>query len=106
MAETTRRLRTAGWFVVVTSQDKSTRQQMAGFPDRVAFRHGHTLLIEGKTARGTLNEAQLKFYKRVRHHFGEFLHYEVIRHPAEIDRYCKTGAEAATESPGGGKNEG
>ena len=91
LREVDERLRAAGWFVVVTSQDKSTRRQMAGLPDRIAFRNGVTLLIEGKSPRGQLRKAQRAFAEAVRPHLGPHLHYEVVRHPAQIELYCEEG---------------
>ncbi len=88
-AEVTKRLREAGWYVIATSQHKSTPQQMRGFPDRVAFRDGVTLLLELKAAGGELNDAQRKFAEAIAPHVGPHLNYGIIRHPAQIELYCR-----------------
>ncbi len=47
-------LRHAGWYVRVLSAAREMPAQFSGLPDVVAFRHGHTLLVEVKGSRGRL----------------------------------------------------
>lgn len=73
-----KRLRDDKWFIKVTSQDKSTRRQLAGLPDVLAFRYGVTLLAECKRPGGTLNESQKEFERQIRPHVGPYLRYVVV----------------------------
>jgi hypothetical protein len=74
-------LRAAGWLVIVTSQDKSTRRQLAGLPDRIAIRHGYCVFVEYKSPGGELRHSQLDFYGSIAPHLGEYLRYYVIDNP-------------------------
>lgn len=80
-------LRAAGWFVVVTSQDKSTRAQLAGIPDRIAIRHGHCVFIEYKAPGGELRPSQVKFYAAIAPHLGDWLYYYVIDDPDLVPQW-------------------
>jgi Holliday junction resolvase len=85
--ETVKRLKSAGWFVLVTSQDKATRKHVAGLPDLLAFRNNHTLLIECKGDGGKPRQSQVEFRVNIRPHEGENLHYVIVWHPDDLDRY-------------------
>ena len=87
--EAVKRLRKAGWEVVVTSQPSKTRKQLRSVPDVLAWRHDTSLLIECKSATGELNEAQADFLERINPHTGTHLVYMVVRYPADVDAYCQ-----------------
>lgn len=88
-AECDKRLRAAGWMVVATSVDRETRRQLAGLPDRICFRHGMTLLVEYKAWGQELRPSQQKWWMDFRRHEGEHLVYELVSHPAQIERWCE-----------------
>ena len=72
-------LRVAGWLVIVTSQDKATRGQLAGLPDLLAVKNDRTLFIECKTAKGQLRESQERFLAALSPHLGEHVAYLLAR---------------------------
>jgi len=74
-AECVAALRRAGAFVVVTSQDRRTRKQLAGLPDVLVFWRGHTLLLEFKTFLGARRVSQLAFAASISEQLGSHLHY-------------------------------
>ena len=88
-AAAVKRLRDAGWFVFVTSQDKSTRRQLAGSPDVHAYRDDHALLIECKALRGKMRTSQTRFLADITPHCGPHLHYLVLRHPQQVDEWLE-----------------
>jgi len=92
-----KRLRAAGWIVIVTSQDRRTRRQLANIPDLICFRRGHALLVECKTPGGRLSEGQLKFRERIVPHLREYLEYRVMRYVEDADEWCD-GTEATSEN--------
>lgn len=86
--EVVRRLRAAGWLVMVTSQARSTGRQTAGLPDLLAFRHDHTLLIECKSAFGALRESQRVLMAEIQMHEGPHLTYAVVRRLQDVEVFC------------------
>ena len=82
------RLEAAGWFVFKTSQDKSTRRQLAGLPDRLCFRENVALLIEYKSPTGKARASQLKFADNIYPHLGENIHYMVLFHPRQLPKWA------------------
>ena len=71
-------LRTSGWFVLSTSQDRATRKQMSGLTDLIAVRYNCTLFVEGKRPGGKLRHSQKRFRDRILPHTGPNLHYLVV----------------------------
>jgi len=90
-------LRVAGWEVLVTSQDRAMRWQSRGLVDVMAWKHDHTLLIECKTAKGKLNDAQKLFKTRLAPHEGPHLRRITVRHPAMIEGWLAVGRGAWRE---------
>lgn len=82
------RLRNAGWFVIVTAQDRSTRKQASGLPDVLAFRADMCLLLECKTPTGKLRQSQLDFWWRVQPHTGTHVMYRIVHYESDIDVWC------------------
>jgi hypothetical protein len=74
----------SGWFVCKLAQDIRTRQQLAGFPDRIAFKAGSTLLIEGKAPGGQLRLTQTQFAADIAPHLRSTLHYVVAYDVADV----------------------
>ena len=87
-------LEVAGWEVLITSQDRPTRQQSRGLPDLLCWKHDHTLLIECKSARGRPRGSQRKFGATIAPHEGPHLRYIVVRHPDMIDEWLTPGQGA------------
>ena len=87
--EIVKRLRAGGWHVIVTSQDRRTRKQLANIPDLICFRDGTTLLVECKTQMGQLTPGQVDFQCDMLPHLGTHLRYKVMRYPGDADRWCK-----------------
>lgn len=94
-------LRVAGWEVMVTSQDRAMRWQSRGLVDVIAWKHNHSLLIECKTAKGKLNDAQKRFKVRLAPHEGPHLRRITVRHPAMIDEWLAPGQGAWREEAHG-----
>ena len=81
-------LRGVGALVVVTSQDRRTRKQLASVPDVIAFYRGNTLCIETKAKDGELSEGQKAWRDALfRHMTGDHLHYLVPRSLDDVVRY-------------------
>ena len=87
--EIVKRLRAAGWHVIVTSQDRRTRKQLANIPDLICFRDGTTLLIECKVPGAELRPGQVDFQCDMIPHLGTHLRYKVMRYPGDADRWCE-----------------
>jgi len=79
LASVTEYLRKSGWLVIVTSQDKATRHQIAGLPDRIAIKHDRVLFIEGKAKKGQLRPSQKIFAFALSPHLGDHVIYLVAR---------------------------
>jgi len=77
-------LRDAGWFVIVTAQDKSTRRQSSGLPDLLCWRHNHFVTFEVKSWSGRLRQSQRDFERRIRSHCGRNVDHYVIRVKEEL----------------------
>lgn len=84
-AAVVKKLRDAGWFVKVTSQDKAVRRQSAGLPDVLAWRGNHSLLIECKTPGGKLRCSQIEFRININPHEGLNLRYLIISDPDQVE---------------------
>lgn len=82
------RLRAAGWLVIVTAQDHSTRRQLSGLPDVLAFRDDCALLLECKTPTGKLRPSQLGFWEQIRPHCGAHVVHRVVRWERDVDEWC------------------
>jgi len=86
-----KRLREAGWLVIVTSQDRQTRKQLAHIPDLLCFRWGEALLIEMKRPDGgTPSDGQVEFQAALHPHLGTCVHYAVVYWPDDIERWIVT----------------
>ena len=85
-----KRLRDAGWLVIVTSQDRQTRKQLARIPDLLCFRWGEVLLIEVKRPGGKLRPGQVEFQAAMQAHLGTCVHYVVAYWPDDIERWIVT----------------
>lgn len=79
------RLRAAGWFVVITAQDRATRQQLAGLPDLLCFKADHFVMLELKSERGVLRKSQVDFLDDVAPHLGRHVLHRVIYAIEQID---------------------
>jgi len=86
-AEIVKRLRAAGWYVIVTSQDRRTRKQLADIPDLICFRCGMTLLVECKTPMGQMRQGQVDFQCDMLPHLGRSLAYRVMRYPEDAEEW-------------------
>jgi len=87
-------LEAAGWEVLITSQDRSTRGQSRGLPDLLCWKHNHSLLIECKSVRGRLRGSQRRFKERIAPHEGPHLRYIVVKHVAMIEEWLAPGRGA------------
>lgn len=83
-AHIVKRLRDAGWQVIVTSQDRRTRKQLRHIPDLIAFRDNTTLLIECKRVGGRLSDGQREFEDEVLCHTGKNLIYVEAYYLADV----------------------
>jgi len=87
-------LEAAGWEVLITSQDRSTRGQSRGLPDLLCWKHNHTLYVECKSVRGRLRGSQRRFKERIAPHEGPHLRYIVVKHPDMIEEWLTPGRGA------------
>ena len=86
------KLEEAGWYVRSFSSDRRAHSQLEGWPDLVAFKFDHTLLLECKaTKRGSLRDKQKGFAARLEAHRGPHLQRLTIRHPIEIEPWLVPG---------------
>jgi len=69
-------LRACGFVVVVFNANKRVRTR--NFVDALAFRAGHTWLIEIKGEGDRLRPGQREFAERLDAHLGDCLHYLII----------------------------
>ncbi len=92
-AEIVDALRLAGWFVTVTSQDRSSRRQLSGLPDLLAFRDDKTLLIECKRPGETLHGSQRGFLQAIEPHMGKHLVYVVMDCIDDVTMWLNWGRE-------------
>jgi hypothetical protein len=77
-AECVKALRKAGAFVVVTSQNRRTRKQLAGLPDVLVFWHDHTMLLEFKRPGERMRPSQMAYLEDIRCHLGEHLVHWIV----------------------------
>ena len=89
-AHIVKRLREAGWLVVVTSQDRGGRRQLAHFPDVICFRGNTTLLVECKLPRnGRLSDGQEEFQDCILAHTGKNLIYVVAFYLEDVAEWVE-----------------
>ncbi len=62
------RLRVHGWMVRTISQPRAVYGELSGFPDVIAFKLGHTLLIEVKRSKGKRRPSQTQFFEEIHAH--------------------------------------
>jgi len=80
------RLRWHGWMVRELSQPRVVSGSMIGMPDVIAFRHGHTLLIECKSKKGKLRASQHIFKAEILTHEASTLRYVVMN---DVDAFAR-----------------
>lgn len=80
------RLRWHGWMVRELSQPRAVSGSMVGMPDVIAFRHGHTLLIECKSKKGKLRASQHIFRAEILTHESSTLRYVVMN---DVDAFAR-----------------
>lgn len=68
-------LERSGWLVIVMSQPKRVVGSLVGFPDLIAFRHDHVLLVEVKAPGEELRPSQVSFALSLSAHLGGHVHY-------------------------------
>lgn len=78
-------LRRAGWVVTRFSAHRSLPAQMRGWPDIVAIRSDHVLLIECKGPEGELREAQEDFRDNVWPHALRHVRYLELRDLRQLE---------------------
>ena len=88
-AHIVQRLKGAGWFVVVTSQDRASRAQLAGLPDLLAVRRNVVLFVECKTPEGAMRESQIDFLEQMQEHTGPNVIHVVARYPQDVEAWCR-----------------
>jgi len=62
------RLRWHGWMVRELSQPQAVTRELVGVPDVIAWKMGHTLLIECKRRGGKMRESQRQFAEEIGPH--------------------------------------
>lgn len=62
------RLRWHGWMVREISQPHAVYGELSGFPDVIAFKAGHTLLVECKRPGGKTRKSQDIFFSQIERH--------------------------------------
>jgi len=85
LAEIDAYLEATGWIVRKFSFHRETGRQFAGWPDRVAFRYGVTLLIEAKSETGQRRADQLAFAQSIEPHLGPTLRYILARSVQDVE---------------------
>lgn len=89
-----KRLRQAGWLVVITAQDRATRGQVAGLPDLLCFRRDTVVLLELKAPGGVLRRSQVEFITAVAPHLGAHVIHRVIYAVEQVDFMCEAERES------------
>ena len=79
-------LRWHGWMVRELSQPRMVSGSIVGMPDVIAFRHGHTLLIECKSKQGKLRASQHVFRAEIVTHEAPTLRYVVMN---DVDAFAR-----------------
>lgn len=79
------RLRWHGWVVRELSQPRAVFGELIGVPDVIAWKMGHTLLIECKSKRGKLRESQIAFFDEIEPHIATTLQYAMAN---DVDRFA------------------
>jgi len=78
-------LRATGWKAKVFSSNRRQPSQLRDWPDVVAFRHDHCLLVECKSETGRLRKGQTAFRDELRDHLGLHVRYVVARSLADVE---------------------
>ena len=90
--EITRRLKDAGWRVFSFSVHHQVESQLADWPDLVAFKDDHVLMIEAKRMTGKLSDGQLALRECLLPHLGPHVQYTVTFLPDDIDGWLDVDA--------------
>ena len=90
--EIKRRLEDAGWLVFSFSVHHQVESQLADWPDLVAFKDDHVLLIEAKRATGRLSDGQSQFRERLLPHLGPHVQHIVTFLPDDVDGWLDVDA--------------
>jgi len=84
-------LRWHGWMVREISQPRVVSGDLVGVPDVIAFRYGHTLLIECKRPGGRIRQSQVNFSDEIKPHMAITLRYmlanDIDVFTAALDEY-------------------
>ena len=84
-------LRWHGWMVREISQPRVVSGDLVGVPDVIAFRHGHTLLVECKRPGGRMRQSQRQFEAEIKPHMAITLRYmlanDIDVFTAALDEY-------------------
>lgn len=79
-------LRYRGWMVRELSQPRIVSGNLVGVPDVIAFRHGHTLLIECKRPGGKMRYSQCVFRDEIEPHLDATLRHMLVN---DIDAFIR-----------------
>jgi len=77
-------MRWHGWMVRELSQPHAVTRDMVGMPDVIAFKAGHTLLIECKRPGGKLRDSQKKFFFEIGGHLRLTLSWKLVTNVDEF----------------------
>lgn len=78
-------LRWRGWMVRELSQPRAVSGELVGVPDVIAWKLGHTLLIECKRKGGRMRYSQVKFAQEIRQHERLTLFYVLMN---DVDEFA------------------
>jgi Holliday junction resolvase len=80
------RLRVHGWMVRELSQPQAVRGELVGMPDVIAFKDGHTLLVEVKRPGGKVRDSQRQFALELDEHAAPTLVHWIT---SDIDNFAR-----------------
>lgn len=80
------RLRVHGWMVRELSQPRAVSGELVGVPDVIAFKLGHTLLVEVKRPGGEIRASQRQFALEIEPHGAPTLAHWIT---SDVDDFAR-----------------
>ena len=80
-------MRWHGWMVRELSQPHAVARDLIGMPDVIAFKAGHTLLLECKRPGKKLRDSQKKFFFEVGEHLRLTLAWKLVTNVDEFSTW-------------------